>query len=43
MLVCLYGGLKFLVKILPINILDTDFLYEQSKLLIDQIKDSEGI
>ena len=43
MIMCLYGGLKFLVKKLPINILDTDFLYEQNKLLIDQIKDSEGI
>ena len=41
-IVCLCGGPKFLVKMLPISKLDTDFLYDQSKMLIDQIKDSGG-
>ena len=27
-IVCLYGGSRFLVKMLPICILDTDFLYQ---------------
>ena len=38
----LCGGPKFLVKILHISKLDTDFLYDQTELLIDQIKDSRG-
>ena len=42
MIVCLYGGPKFLVKMLPISKLDTDFLNNQSKMLIDQIEDSGG-
>ena len=42
MIVCLYGGPKFLVEVLPIGKLDTDFLYDRSKMLIDQIKDSGG-
>ena len=40
MIVCLYGGPKFLVKMLSISKLNTDFLYDQSKMLIYQIKDS---
>ena len=39
-IVCLYGGPKFLVKMLPISKLETDLLYDQSKTLINQIKDS---
>ena len=42
MIVCLYGGPKLLVKMLLIGKLDTDFLYNKSKMLIDQIKDSGG-
>ena len=42
MIVCLYGGPKLLVKMLLIRKLDTDFLYNKSKMLIDQIKDSGG-
>ena len=42
MIVCLYGGPKLLVKTLPITRLDTNFLYDQSKMLIDQIKDCGG-
>lgn len=42
MIVCLYGGPKFLVKMLPVSKLDTDFLYNQSVMLIDQIKHSGG-
>ena len=42
MIVCLHGGPKFLVKMLPVSKLDTDFLYDQSKILMDQIKDSGG-
>ena len=42
MIVCLHGGPKFWVKMLPISKSDTDFLYNQSKLLVDQIKDSGG-
>ena len=42
MIVCLYDGPKFWVKMLPISKSDTEFLYNQSKLLIDQIKDSGG-
>ena len=42
MIVCLYGGPKFLVEVLPTSKLDTDFLYDRSKMLIDQIKDSGG-
>ena len=33
MIVYLYGGPKFLVKMLPFSKLDTDFLYDQSKML----------
>ena len=39
MIVFLYGGPKFLVKMLAIRKLDTD---DQSKMLMDQIKDSGG-
>ena len=42
MIVCLYGGPKLLVKTLTITRLDTNFLYDQSKMLIDQIKDCGG-
>ena len=42
MIVCLYGGPKFLVKMLPVNKLDTNFLYDQSEHLIKQIKDNGG-
>ena len=42
MVVCLYGGPKFLVKMLPVNKLDTNFLYEQSEHLIKQIKENSG-
>ena len=42
MIVCLHGGPNVLVKMLPISKLDTDFLFDQSKMLIDQIKNSEG-
>ena len=42
MIVCLYGGPKFLVDVLPTSKLDTDFLYDRSKMPIDQIKDSGG-
>ena len=42
MIVCLYVGPKFLVKMLLISKLETDFLYDQGKMLIDQIKDSGG-
>ena len=43
MIVCLYGGPKFWVKMLPISKSDTDFLYNQSKLLIDQTETVEVI
>ena len=42
MIVCLYGGPKVFVEVIPIGKLDTDFLYDRSKMLIDQIKDSGG-
>ena len=42
MVVCLYGGPKFLVKMLPVSKLDSDFLFEQSNVLIDKIKDAGG-
>ena len=33
---------SFWQRMLPISILDIDFLYDQSKTLMDQIKDSGG-
>ena len=36
------GAPKFMVKMLPVSKLDTDFSYDQSKILIYQIKDSRG-
>ena len=43
MMVCLYDGPKFLVKMLPISKLDTDFLYDQSKMLMIKSKTVEVI
>ena len=42
MIVSLYGGPKVFVEVIPTGKLDTDFLYDRSKMLIDQIKDSGG-
>lgn len=38
----IWGAPKFMVKMLPVSKLDTDFSYDQSKILIYQIKDSRG-
>lgn len=42
MLVFLFGGPTFLIKMLPVSQLYADFLYEQTNLLINQIKQSSG-
>ena len=35
MVVCFYGGPKFLIKMLPVNNLNLDFVYNQTFILID--------
>ena len=42
MVVCLFGGPKFLVKMLPVCKLDSDFLYSQTIALKNQIKNAGG-
>ena len=42
MIVCCYGGPKFLVKMLPISNLDSDFLFDQTTMLINKIRGANG-
>ena len=40
MICCLQGGPKFLFKMLPVKELDADFLYEQTQVLLDFLKNA---
>ena len=42
MVVCLYGGPKFVAKMVPVYKLDADFLFNQSNILINQIQNAGG-
>ena len=42
MIVCCYGGPKFLVKLLPVIKLDADFLFNQTNVLLESIKEAGG-
>ena len=36
--VCMYGGPKFLCKMLPVKELNADFLFEQTNILLENLK-----
>ena len=38
MVVCMYGGPKFLCKMLPVKELNADFLFEQTNILLENLK-----
>ena len=42
MLLCLSGGPKFLCRMLPVKELDANFLFEQTNLIIDGVKNIGG-
>lgn len=42
MVVCMFGGPKFLCKILPTKALDSNFLFQQTQLLLSAIKNFGG-
>ena len=42
MIVSLFGGAEFLYKMLPIKGLDSDFLFEQSNIIINQVRNLDG-
>ena len=42
MVVCMYGGLKFLCKMLPVKELNADFLFEQTNILLKNLKEAEA-
>lgn len=42
MIVCQFGGPKFLYKLLPVASLDTDFLHQQTNLIVKTIAQSGG-
>ena len=42
MLVSLFGGAEFLYKMLPISGLDADFLFEQTNIIVSQVRNLDG-
>ena len=40
MVVCMYGGPKFLCKMLPVKELNADFLFEQTNILLENLKEA---
>jgi len=42
MITCMFGGPKFLVKMLPVNKLNSQFLYGQIQSTVEAVKDSNG-
>ena len=40
MVVCMYGVPKFLCKILPVKELNADFLFEQTNILLENLKEA---
>ena len=40
--VCMFGGPKFIVKMFPVLKLDTTFLIEQTKLILEMLKKSSA-
>ena len=42
MVVCMFGGPQFIVKMLPVAKLDTTFLMEQTKLILKMLKKSSA-
>ena len=41
-IVSLFGGAEFLYKTLPVKGLDSDFLFEQSNIIINQVRNLDG-
>ena len=40
LVVCMFGGPKFLCKMLPVTELSADFLFEQSNVLLENLKEA---
>ena len=40
MVVCMYGGPKFLCKMLPVKELNADFLFKQTNILLENLKEA---
>ena len=43
MMVSLYGGPKYLFRILPVNDLDANFVYQQTNYILDAVSNAGGI
>ena len=42
MVICMFGGPRFLCKMLPVRQLEADYLFDQTKLLLNNLKESGG-